>query len=71
MADDYWSAKTYSIQFQAKEPSNQPNCVVKVTRSLALSLSLTHLTSIQRNVNATQLNQSFNQIIHLFTNILI
>ena len=39
--------------------------------SLALSLSLTHLTSIQRNVNATQLNQSFNEIIHLFTNILI
>ena len=37
----------------------------------ALSLSLTHLTSIQRNVNATQLNQSFHQIIHLFTNILI
>ena len=93
MADDNWSAKTYSIQFQAKETSNQSNCVVStlsnddltltkwsfsatihLNHSLARSLPLTHsphLTSIQRNVNATQLNQSFNQIIHLFTNILI
>ena len=89
----YWSAKTYSIQFQAKETSNQSNCVVSTlsnddltltkwsfsatihqSHSLARSLPLTrspHITSIQRNVNATQLNQSFNQIIHLFTNILI
>ena len=90
MADDNWSAKTYSIQFQAKETSNQSNCVVSTlsndeltltkwsfsaprhqshsfARSLARSLSLTHLTSIQRNVNATQLYQSFNQIIPLFT----
>ena len=93
MADDNRSAKTYSIQFQAKETSNQSNCVVSTlsnddltltkwsfsatihqSHSLALSLPLTHSphpTSIQRNVNATQLNQSFNQIIHLFTNILI
>ena len=93
MADDNWSAKTYSIQFQAKETSNQSNCVVStlsnddltltkwsfsatihLSHSLARSLPLTHsphLTSIQRNVNATQLNQSFNQIIHVFTNILI
>ena len=96
MADDNWSAKTYSIQFQAKETSNQSNCVVStlsnddltltkwsfsatihlshsLARSLSPSHSLTspHLTSIQRNVNATQLNQSFNQIIHLFTTILI
>ena len=44
-----------------------------LARSLSPSHSLTspHLTSIQRNVNVTQLNQSFNQIIHLFTNILI
>ena len=28
MADDNWSAKTYSIQFQAKETSNQSNCVI-------------------------------------------
>ena len=91
MADDNWSAKTYSIQFQAEETSNQSNCVVSTvqwrpnidevvifgdhtSKSLARSLPLTHsphLTSIQRNVNATQLNQSFNQIIHLFSNILI
>ena len=86
MADDNWSAKTYSIQFQAKLCSKhsakwRPNIdeVVifgdhtskSLARSLALPLSLTHLTSIQRNVNATQLNQSFNQIIHLFTNRLI
>ena len=93
MADDNWSAKTYSIQFQAKETSNQSNCVVSTlsnddltltkwsfsatihqSHSLARSLPLTHsphLTSMQRNVNGTQLNQSFNQIIHLFTNILI
>ena len=93
MADDNWSAKTYSIQFQAKETSTQLNCVVSTlsnddltvakwsfsanihqSHSLARSLPLTHsphLTSIQCNVNATQLNQSFNQIIHLFTNILI
>ena len=93
IADYNWSAKTYSIQFQAKETSNQSNCVVSTlsnddliltkwsfsatihqSHSLARSLPLTHsphLTSIQRNVNATQLNQSFNQIIHLFTNILI
>ena len=90
MADDNWSAKTYSIQFQAKETSNHLNCVVSTLsnddltlakwsfsaniHSLARSLPLIHsphLTSIQRNVNATQLNQSFNRIIHLFTNILI
>ena len=75
MADDNWSAKTYSIQFQAKETSNQSNCVVSTlsnndltltkwsfsatiheSHSLARSLPLTHsphLTSIQRNVNAT------------------
>ena len=96
--DEWWQMitdlrKTYSIQFQAKETSNQSNCVVStlsnddltltkwsfsatihLSHSLARSLPLTHsphLTSIQRNVNATQLNQSFNQIIHLFTNILI
>ena len=93
MADDNWSAKTYSIQFQAKETSNQSNCVVRTlsnddltltkwsfsatihqSHSLARSLPLTHsphLNSTQRQLNATQLNQSFNQIIHLFTNILI
>ena len=93
MTDDNWFAKTYSIQFHAKETSNQSNCVVSTlsnddltltkwsfsatihqTHSLAHSLPLTHsrhLTLIQRNVNSTQLNQSFNQIIHLFTNILI
>ena len=93
MAEDNWSAKTYSLQFQAKETSNQSNCVVSTlsnddltltkwsfsatihqSHSLACSLPLTHsphLTSMQRNVNATQLKQSFNQIIHLFTNILI
>ena len=85
IADDNWSAKTYSIQFQAKETSNQSNCVVSTlsnndltltkwsfsatihqSHSLARSLPLTHsphLTSIQRNVNATQLNHS----IRLFT----
>ena len=73
MADDNWSAKTYSIQFQAKETPNQWNCVVSTlsnddltlkkwsfsatihqSHSLARSLPLTHITSIQRNVNATQ-----------------
>ena len=91
MAVDNWTAKTYWIQFQAKETSNQSNCVVSnlsnddltLTKwsfsapihqrhSFARSLSPSpSLTSPQFNVNATQLNQSFNQIIHLFTNILI
>ena len=89
MADDNWSAKTYSIQFQANETSNQPNCVVSTlsnddltltkwsfsttthqSHSLALSLSLTHLTSnhlnsTQRQRNATQsIIQSDYSLIH-------
>ena len=85
MADDNWSAKTYSIQFQAIETSNQSNCVVSTlsnddltltkwsfsatihqSHSLALSLSLTHLTSPQFNATSTQRN-SINHSIRLFT----
>ena len=87
MADDNWSAKTYSIQFQAKETSNRSNCAVSIlsnddltltkcsfsvpihkslVSSLALSLSLTHLTSPQFNATSTQRN-SINHSIRLFT----
>ena len=39
MADDNWSAKTYSIQFQAKETSNQSNCVVSTLSNDDLTLT--------------------------------
>ena len=39
MADDNWSAKTYSIQFQAKETSNQSNCVVSTLSNEDLTLT--------------------------------
>ena len=39
MADDNWSAKTYSIQFQAKETSNQSNCVVTTLSNGDLTLT--------------------------------
>ena len=88
MAGDNWSAKTYSIQFQAKETSNRSNCGSKhsvqwrpnidevvifgahtsklLVSSLALSLSLTHLTSPQFNATSTQHN-SINHSIRVFT----
>ena len=39
MADDNWSAKTHSIQFQAKETSNQSNCVVSTLSNDDLTLT--------------------------------
>ena len=39
MADDNWSAKTYSIQFQANETSNQSNCVVSTLSNDDLTLT--------------------------------
>ena len=39
MADDNWSAKTYSIQFQVKETSNQSNCVVSTLSNDDLTLT--------------------------------
>ena len=39
MADDNWSAKTYSIQFQAKGTSNQSNCVVSTLSNDDLTLT--------------------------------
>ena len=39
MTDDNWSAKTYSIQFQAKETSNQSNCVVTTLSNGDLTLT--------------------------------
>ena len=39
MADDNWSAKTYSIQFQAKETSNRSNCAVSILANDDLTLT--------------------------------
>ena len=39
MADDNWFAKTYSIQFQANETSNQSNCVVSTLSNDDLTLT--------------------------------
>ena len=39
MADDNWSAKTYSIQFQPKETSNHANCVVSTLSNDDLTLT--------------------------------
>ena len=39
MADDNWSAKTYSIQFQAKETSNRSNCAVSILSNDDLTLT--------------------------------
>ena len=39
LADDNWSAKTHSIQFQAKETSNQSNCVVSTLSNDDLTLT--------------------------------
>ena len=39
MADDNWSAKMYSIQFQAKETSNQSNCVISTLSNGDLTLT--------------------------------
>ena len=39
MADDNWSAKTHSTQFQAKETSNQSNCVVSTLSNDDLTLT--------------------------------
>ena len=39
MADDNWSVKTYSIQFQAKGISNQSNCVVSTLSNDDLTLT--------------------------------
>ena len=38
-ADDNWSAKTYSIQFQAKETSNRSNCAVSIVSNDDLTLT--------------------------------
>ena len=39
MADDNWSAITYSIQFQAKETSNRSNCAVSILPNDDLTLT--------------------------------
>ena len=81
MADDNWSAKTYSIQFQAEETSNQSNCVVSTVQwrpnidevvifgdhtSKSLARSLPLTHSPLFNATSTQRN-SINHSIRLFT----
>ena len=39
MADDNWFAKTYPIQFQAKETSNRSNCAVSILSNDDLTLT--------------------------------
>ena len=39
MADDNWSAKTYPIQFQAKETCNRSNCAVNILSNDDLTLT--------------------------------
>ena len=73
MTGDNWSAKTYSIQFQAKETSNQSKCVastlsnddLSLTKwSFSASIHQTHSLALSLphltspQLNATQLDQS-------------
>ena len=71
MAADNWSAETYSMQFHAKESSNQSNCVVSTLSSDALTLTMWSflapihiLHSLTRTLAPPSLqaiNQSINQ----------
>ena len=82
MADDNWSAKTYSIQFQAKETSNQSNCVVSTlsnddltltkwsfsaTIHQSYSLARSLLLTHSPHLNSTQRQRNATQSIRLFT----
>ena len=71
MADDNWSAETYSIQFQANESSNKPNCVVSTLSNhdltltkWSLSASIHIFDSLIRSLTLSlppPINQSINQ----------
>ena len=81
MADDNWSAKTHSIQFQAKETSNQSNCVVSTLSNDDLTLTKWSFSatihqshSLARSLPLTHLRHlistqrnSINHSIRLFT----
>ena len=74
MADDNWFAKTYPIQFQAKETSNRSNCAVSILSNDDLTLtkwsfsapihqshSLAHSLSPSHSLTSPQFNATSTQ----------